>query len=107
MLARLDLRGFRGDLRSALGPRPSAGVDPTVRDSVAEIIAEVRARGDAAVRDFTERYDGLHVDDLRVHKDEIQSALDQIDPDLRIALEFRARPNRRLPRGPARGRGPP
>ncbi|HEY3830923.1 MAG TPA: histidinol dehydrogenase [Acidimicrobiia bacterium] len=88
MLARLDLRGFRGDLRSALGPRPSATVDPSVRDSVAEIIADVRARGDAAVRDFTERYDGLHVDDLRVHKDEIQSALDTIDPDLRIALEF-------------------
>ncbi len=88
MLARLDLRGFRGDLRSALGSRPVAGVDRAVRDSVAEILADVRTGGDVAVRRLTERFDGIHLGELRVHKDELQTALDRIDPDLRIALEF-------------------
>ncbi len=88
MLARLDLRGFEGDLRVALGPRPVAGIDPAIRDSVAEILAAVRDRGDEAVKEFTERFDGAALDDLVVHKDELQSALDGLDPDLRIALEF-------------------
>jgi histidinol dehydrogenase len=88
MLARLDLRGFRGDLRVALGPRPGAAGDTEVRDVVAEILADVRARGDAAVRELTERFDGVTPGELRVHRDEVQSALDGIDPDLRIALEF-------------------
>src|SRR4051794_39351218 len=88
MLARLDLRGFRGDLRTVLGPRPAAGIDPAVRDSVAEILDDVRSRGDAALRDLTERFDGVTLGEIRVHRDELQSALDAIDPDLRIALEF-------------------
>jgi histidinol dehydrogenase len=88
MLARLDLRGFRGDLRTALGGRVDAGIDAATRDSVAEILADVRARGDAALRDLTQRFDGVQLGEIRVHRDELQSALDAIDPDLRIALEF-------------------
>jgi len=86
MLARLDLRGFDGDLAAALA-RPVSD-DAGVLDVVRSIIAEVRARGDGALRDFTERFDGCRIDDLRVPADEIAAALAAATPDLRAALDY-------------------
>ncbi|MFZ6002335.1 MAG: histidinol dehydrogenase [Actinomycetota bacterium] len=85
MLQRLDLRGIRGDLRSVL-PRPKAQVDPPI-DEVRAIIADVRSRGDQALRDLSERYDGARIDELRVPPGDLAAALEGIDPALREALE--------------------
>jgi histidinol dehydrogenase len=62
MLSVLDLRGFTGDLRSRL-PRPSIATDAPVA-AVREILAAVKQRGDAALRELTERFDGVVLDDL-------------------------------------------
>ena len=86
MLTRLDLRGFDADLGVALARDPQSV--PDVSGDVAEIIASVREHGDVSVRELTERFDGVQIDDLRVHADEIQSAYDACDPDLVAALEF-------------------
>mgnify|MGYP001168632209 CR=1 FL=1 len=43
----------------------SAQTDAAIEASVAEIIADVRARGDAAVLDCTRRFDGLSADSLK------------------------------------------
>lgn len=88
VLRRLDLRGVTGDLRGHL-PAPDAGGHGPV-DAVNEIIAAVRERGDVAVREFTQRFDGVRVDDVRVPPTAITSALDAIDPALREALEIAA-----------------
>src|SRR5439155_11700157 len=85
MLHRLDLRGFDGDLRARL-PRPGAGRAEPV-DAVRQILAEVRKRGDAAVREYTERFDGVAVDELRVPAAELDAALAGVAPLLREALE--------------------
>jgi histidinol dehydrogenase len=58
--------------------------------AVKEILADVRARGDEAVRDLTERFDGVRPDALRVASADIEAALTAIDPDLRQALETAA-----------------
>jgi histidinol dehydrogenase len=85
MLTRIDLRGIDGDLRSRL-PRPhDSEVAPT--DAVREILAEVRKRGDAAVREYTQRFDGVALDDLRVDPSELAAALRATPPELREALE--------------------
>ena len=85
MLTRLDLRGLDGDLRSRL-PRPhDSEAAPT--DAVREILAEVRKRGDAAVREYTQRFDGVALDDLRVEPAELAAALRATPPELREALE--------------------
>lgn len=86
MLTRLDLRGFDADPAVALA-RVDVGAEP-ISGPVAEILESVRTRGDAALRDFTRRFDGVDLDDLRVHRDELQSALDACDPALIVALEF-------------------
>jgi histidinol dehydrogenase len=85
MLTRLDLRGAGADLAARL-PRPSMGEAAPV-EAVREILAEVRKRGDAAVREYTERFDGARIDDLRVPDEEIRAAVDTIPPPLREALE--------------------
>ena len=85
MLRRLDLRGATGDLRSVL-PRPKAAVEPPVAE-VQAILAEVEARGDDALREFTERFDRVTVDEVRVPPEQVKAALDEIPDALRAALE--------------------
>lgn len=58
-----------------------------VLDRVDEILADVRSRGDAAVRDYSRRFDGHDLDDLKVTAEEIEAARRSIDPDLRRAIE--------------------
>ena len=86
MLVRLDLRGFDGDLAAALA-RPASD-DAGVLDVVRTIIADVRERGDIALRDLTERLDGCRIDALRVPAEEVASALANATNELRAALEY-------------------
>jgi histidinol dehydrogenase len=62
---------------------------PAVTDVVAAILADVAARGDAAVVEYTERFDtaGETAPPLRVSADELVSALAGVDADLRASLE--------------------
>src|SRR5207253_9145194 len=55
---------------------PSAETDAAsvkVQETVAEIIADVRKRGDAAVRELSERFDGWSPADFRLSRTEIDS----------------------------------
>jgi histidinol dehydrogenase len=85
MLSRLDLRGAGGDIRSRL-PRPTPSGPPPI-DAVREILAEVRKRGDDAVREYTLRFDQADVDELRVPREDLLAALAATPPALRLALE--------------------
>ena len=70
----------------ALAP-PSAAV----REAVATIVADVRGRGDAAVRDWTGRLDGVELrEDYAVPSEELRTALIAAAPALRAALELAA-----------------
>jgi histidinol dehydrogenase len=65
---------------------------PEVDDIVAAIIADVRARGDAAVIDLTHRFDRLSLtpETLAFSKAEIDAACAQVTPEDRAALELAA-----------------
>ena len=86
MLSRLDLRGANADL-SPLTARGDA-VDASAVEGVRAIIAEVRGRGDDALRDLTEQFDGCTSDDLRVPGDELLAALEDAPAEFRAALEY-------------------
>jgi histidinol dehydrogenase len=93
MLQRLDLRGrVRGttaaELRAIL-PRPAVAGDGPVA-AVREIIAGVRARGDAELRALTARFDGCDLPTPRVDDGDVKESLERIPDDLRTALEFAA-----------------
>jgi len=71
----------------------SAETDDAIEQRVAEILADVRARGDAAVLDYTARFDGLAVDAmaaLELTRDELQRAFEAITPAQRTALQSAA-----------------
>ncbi|HWD53105.1 MAG TPA: histidinol dehydrogenase [Acidimicrobiales bacterium] len=88
LLRRLDVRGFAGNrtqLRDAL-PRPADEQERSA-EAVATIIAEVRAKGDSALRSFTEEFDHVRLDELRVPASEIEAALDRVPASLRAALD--------------------
>tara|TARA_R110000782_G_scaffold1725_7_gene6713 strand:+ start:4398 stop:5678 length:1281 start_codon:yes stop_codon:yes gene_type:complete len=61
-----------------------------VSATVSGIIADVRARGDAALFELTQRFDRLDTTTLRFTDAEISAAKDKIAPDLRAALELAA-----------------
>lgn len=85
MLNRLDLRG-RGTAIEGLLPRPViAGDEP--RSTVRDIIAEVRRSGDAALRDLTDRLDGVKLGGLRVSDTELDAAVGGLSPQLRAAFD--------------------
>jgi histidinol dehydrogenase len=97
MLQRLDLRTAATGVPlppssrrlAALLPRPRLDAAGPVT-AVREILADVRSRGDGAVRDLTERFDGVRVGDLRVPAGELKDALARIPDGLRDAIEVAA-----------------
>jgi histidinol dehydrogenase len=84
VLTRSDLRGVT-DLASALAPPPG---DPGPADAVRAILADVRVRGDVALRELTERFDGCRVDDFRVPPSELAEAHAALDDDVRRSLDL-------------------
>lgn len=65
---------------------------PDVDAVVADIIAQVRARGDAAVIDYTQRFDelALSAENLAFSQSEINTLVAQVPADERAALELAA-----------------
>ena len=93
MLRRLDLRGPLQDVRSVL-PRPvAAGEGPL--EEVRAIVADVRERGDVALRDMTARFDGAELEAIRVDPTEVAAAPDRVQPEVLAALEVAAKAVRR------------
>jgi len=58
--------------------------------TVEHIIADVRQRGDDAVRDITKQVDGIALRDLEIPTSEITSARDKVAPEVVDALEIAA-----------------
>ncbi|SNQ48245.1 histidinol dehydrogenase [Frankia canadensis] len=87
MLRRLDLRGATpaaAEVRRLL-PRAPIDVDVAV-DAVRPVCDDVRARGDAAVLDAAERFDGVRPPALRVPPAALAAAAEALDPAVRDAL---------------------
>jgi len=71
----------------------SAETDQAIEQRVAEILADVQARGDAAVLEYTARFDHLPAESmaaLEIGRDELKAAFDAITPAQRRALEAAA-----------------
>ena len=58
-----------------------------VTDAVAEIISGVRERGDAALQEYTARFDGAALSAIEVTKAEREEALKKVDPTFIAILE--------------------
>ncbi len=83
--------GFEKDFSAFLGR--NRDTDENVDRVVADIIADVRARGDAAVLEYTKKFDRFEVDakGLRIAQAERETAAAKVPAAQREALEFAAR----------------
>jgi len=92
MPRRLDAAapGFETEFAALLAAKREADVD--VNETVAAILADVRARGDDAVIGYTEKFDriALTPETMRFSEDDIAVALGQCDEDALAALELAA-----------------
>ena len=92
MMRRLEARrlGVAAVLRAL--DRSPAAVDPEVKQRVASILSAVRDRGDAALIEFTERYDGvsLTAEELAVSPADYQAALHRLGEATVRSLRYAA-----------------
>lgn len=65
-----------------------ADSDRKVREIVETAIADIEARGDAAVRDMSIRFDGWDREDYRLSQSEIDACVDSLTPQERKDIEF-------------------
>jgi histidinol dehydrogenase len=82
---------FEADFKARL--HWSAQADAAIEQRVTDILADVQQRGDAAVLDYTERFDGLKVSGmtaLELSQDELKAAFLAIPEKQRAALQAAA-----------------
>ncbi len=93
MISRIDLRestlsgGFpEGGIDRDLLPRAELDVEAAL-EKVRPICEDVKHRGDAALIEYAERFDGVRIERVRVPEEALRRALDELDPAVRAALE--------------------
>ncbi|MCT2279209.1 histidinol dehydrogenase [Micromonospora chalcea] len=84
MLNRIDLRGGARDPRRLL-PRAQLDVSVAV-ERIRPLVEAVREHGYPAIREASERFDGVSPERLRVPVETIRAAEDELDPQVRAAL---------------------
>jgi len=86
MIRRIDLRGSTpADYRDVV-PRAEVDVEAAV-EIVRPICDAVRTRGEAAIRELSQQYDGVAAERLRVPRAALDQALAELDPAVRAGLE--------------------
>jgi histidinol dehydrogenase len=92
-MQRLDSSAADFDVRLRQLVSWSDDIDPAIAATVDEIIADVRRRGDEAVVEYCDRFDGLKVASaasLELEQPRLQQALATIEAEQRQALEMAA-----------------
>ncbi|MEU8818196.1 histidinol dehydrogenase [Actinoplanes sp. NPDC048796] len=84
MLNRTDLRGSRRDPRGLL-PRAQLDVSQAV-ERIRPVVEAVHRHGFSAIREATEKFDGVTLERLRVAKEDIAAAEQSLEPAVRAAL---------------------
>ena len=70
----------------ALLARPLQQENETIRERVGDIIERVRKDGDAALRELSDQFDGVKLGSLAVTADEIATAENRLDDELKNAI---------------------
>ncbi len=81
--------GFEGRASYAKAPSRNSLVDTgNVAELVADILKDVRGRGDAAIREYSQRFDNSALERFEVSAQERRAVVDDLDPQTRADTEF-------------------
>ena len=84
-------------MKTYLSPEPNTWADilrrPTMAAAdldkiVGEVLSNIATRGDEAVREYTERFDGVRLDNFQVSAAEIAQAKASLSPELKEAIQL-------------------
>ena len=75
-------------LKTGIDEAAKADADGKVRRIVEDVLADVEARGDAAVREYSERFDGWSPDDFRLDRAAIDACYARVSARERADVEF-------------------
>ncbi len=67
--------------------RPAITEGANITATVSDVIAKVRNEGDAALKELTEKFDGVTPESIRVSSNEIEEACARLTPEMKQALE--------------------
>ncbi|EOW3713872.1 histidinol dehydrogenase, partial [Vibrio fluvialis] len=67
--------------------RPAIAEGANITAAVSEVIAKVRAEGDAALLELTAKFDRVTPESIRVTQDEIDAASERLSDEMKQALE--------------------
>ncbi|MCA1982508.1 histidinol dehydrogenase [Nocardioides nematodiphilus] len=93
MIRRIDLRGAQDtgpgaspmDYRAAV-PRAEFDIAAATH-AVQPILDDIRTRGVEAILEYGQKFDGVRLDDIRVPREAMTTALAELDPAIRAGLE--------------------
>jgi len=86
------LTGSFADLKQQVGQREAAAANnPEIEKIVADIIANVAQNGDAALREYSAKFDKVQIDDFKVSQATIDAAYASCSDDLIQALQLAKR----------------
>jgi histidinol dehydrogenase len=83
------IKGFDAAMVELRRP-PLASAELAHKDAVEKILADVRQRGDAALKELAKKFDGVSLKNLAVSDDEIAAAYKNVDQSLIDALNLAA-----------------
>jgi histidinol dehydrogenase len=86
-MKRVDWNTLDEATQAQLLTRPTRSLAAGVRGRVEEVMADVAARGDVALRVLTEHYDGVRLESFEVSAAERRAAVDAVSPGLRAAID--------------------
>lgn len=88
MIQTIDLRGAQPSRAELLALVPRSLTDVSAASAAAgDLIADVRERGEAALVDQSERFDGVRPERVRLDVADVSAAVRALDQDVRSALE--------------------
>lgn len=86
MMKIISEKEFRTQYLEAVRSRATSQIDDIIED-VRAILRGVRDKGDQGVKEYTEKFDGVKLDALKVTEEEIQRAYESVDQEFINAIK--------------------
>jgi histidinol dehydrogenase len=84
----VEWKALKGQQKNAVLQRPAALLDEKILERTRAILKEVRQKGDVALKEYTVRFDGIKLSELRVSKQEMKAAWDELCLEDRSCIEI-------------------
>lgn len=73
--------------QNAVLQRPAITEGANITAAVSSVVENVKQNGDAALKELTQKFDGVELDNIRVSTQEIEEAAERLTPEMKAALE--------------------